>query len=207
MVRRPGHSWLPGLLAFPLLAGAFTLSAQERPIVMIDPGHGGADAGVVDGDLVEKDLVLRIAFAIGSELVRNGYDVRLTRSGDHAVAWEDRRALAEQAGASLLLMLHLNRSEDRTRHGAEVYADLEIPASARAAAAVAEALEDAGSEVLMEERPWPFLKSTTVPTVMVELAFMTHPVERRLIQSQAFHRELGEAMVRATRRILEAEEP
>jgi N-acetylmuramoyl-L-alanine amidase len=168
---------------------------------MIDPGHGGADAGVVDGELVEKDLVLRIAFAIGAELVKNGYDVRLTRSGDYAVSWEERRTLAEDAGASLLLMLHLNQDEERIKHGAEVYADLDNEASAEAAAAVAEALEAAGSKVVIEPRPWPFLQSTTVPTVMVELAFLTHPVERRLIQSEAFHRRMGAAVVDAVRRI------
>lgn len=193
---------LPLLAALIFALGPLGLLAQDRPIVMIDPGHGGADAGVVEGDLLEKDLVLRIAFAMGAELVKNGYDVRLTRSGDHAVSWEDRRTLAEEAGARLLVMLHLNANEDPTRHGAEVYADLEIPASARAAAAVAEALREAGSEVVVEPRPWPFLQSPSVPTVMVELAFLTHPVERRLIESEAFHRELASAVVRAARTFL-----
>ncbi len=199
---RAGRFALSLILAL-LLLGQSPLSGQERPLVMLDPGHGGEDSGVVEGDLVEKDLVLRIAFAMGAELVKNGFDVRLTRSGDEEVAWEDRRALAEAAGAALLLMLHLNADEDRTRHGAEVYADLENPTSARAAETVAEALREAGSEVVVEERPWPFLQSTTVPTVMIELAFLTHPVEQRLVQSEAFHRELGEVMVRATRRFLE----
>lgn len=201
MIRRPLLCGFSGALF--LFAGAHTLSAQERPIVMIDPGHGGEEAGVVEGDLVEKDLVLGIAFAIGAELVKNGFDVRLTHSGDYAVAWEDRRGAAEDAGASLLLMLHLNADEGRTRHGAEVYAHLDDPASARAAAAVAEALEESGSEVLVEARPWPFLQSPTVPTVMVELAFMTHPVERRLIQSESFPRQMGEVMVKAARQLLD----
>lgn len=205
MIRRGCPFELAGLIALLPFLSASILSAQERPIVVIDPGHGGAEAGVVDGELVEKDLVLRIAFVVANEFVKDGFDVRLTRSGDYAVGWDDRRASAEGAGASLLLMLHVNQDEDRSRHGAEVYANLDDAASARAATAVAEALEAAGSHVVVEARPWPFLQSPSVPTVMIELAFMTHPVERRLIQSEAFHREIGESLVRAARRLLQEE--
>lgn len=190
------------IFALFLLGTTGALAAQDRPLVMLDPGHGGDDAGVVEGDMVEKDLVLQIAFAMAAELVAGGYDVGFTRTGDYAVPWDERRSRAEEAGASLLIMLHLNRSDDPNRHGAEIYAHLDDEASDRAAHAVAAALEESGSEVLVEARPWPFLQSPTVPTVMIELAFMTHPVERRLVRSHDFHRELGRAMATAADRLV-----
>jgi N-acetylmuramoyl-L-alanine amidase len=180
-----------------LLACANAAAAQDRPIVVLDPGHGGAVAGTVAGELIEKDVVLRVAFTAAAALVRHGYDVRLTRTGDYDVSWDDRRSFAEDVGAALLIMLHITRSDDATRHGAEIYADLGNAASAGAAHAVADALRAAGGEVVVEARPWPFLQSPTVPTVMIELGFATNPVERRLLMSDAFHRELGEAFVRA----------
>ncbi len=176
-------------------------AAQQRPVVTIDAGHGGPEAGVQHEGLVEKDLVLRIALTVGAEFVERGWDVHFTRTGDWAVAWDDRRRSAEEAGASLLLMLHINGEDDRSLHGAEIYANVDDPGSAGAAASVAAALRDMGSAVVEEGRPWEFLRSPTVPTVMIELAYMTHPVERRLLLSEGFHHELGAALADAAERI------
>ncbi len=198
MPQRFSPVWILGTMLTLVLAGPSSASAQRRPIVMIDAGHGGQDAGVRHEGLVEKDLVLRIALNVAAEFVEHGYDIRLTRSGDYSVDWPDRRSMAEEAGASLLLMLHANGDADPTLHGAEVYANYEDEASARAATLVADALEVAGSVVVREGRDWPFLKSLTVPTVMIELAYMTHPVERRLLVSDAFHRDLARALLKAT---------
>jgi N-acetylmuramoyl-L-alanine amidase len=176
-------------------------SARERPTVVIDAGHGGDDAGVVSGDLVEKDLVLRIAFVMAAEFVKAGWDVRLTRDGDVAVAWDDRRGLAEQTSADLLLMLHAMGNDDKTVHGAEIYFSADVDASVRAARFVSEAMESAGSQVVLESKPWPFLASPTVPTVMIELAHMSHPVERRLLLMEDFHRELAHQMIEAASRV------
>lgn len=174
--------------------GAQGVAAQSRPIVVIDPGHGGEQAGVRYEDILEKDIVLRMAFALGEELVARGYDVRLTRSGDYAVPGAQRRSMAEDAGAAFFLSLHVNQDEDLTKHGAEIYAHRANPRSAVAAAALSEAFEAMGSAVVSEERPWDFLASPSVPTVMIETAFMSHPVERRLVVSPDFHHELATAL-------------
>ena len=191
---------MAGLLAS-ALPGA--LRAQERPLVMIDPGHGGAEIGVEHTGILEKDLVLRIGFAIGAEFVERGWDVQYTRTDDRAVEWDDRRGAAEAAGASLLLMLHTNGDEDIEKHGAEVYAYVEDPGSARAADLVSAELRAMGSAVFEDPKPWPFLQSNTVPTVMLELAFLTHPMDRRLLLSETFHHELGEALAAAGDRLLD----
>jgi len=196
-----GVSFLGAVLL--LFAWGTSLTAQTRPIVVIDPGHGGAERGVVVGDLVEKDLVLRMAFTVASEFVKQGYDVRLTRSGDYAVPGADRRRIAEEAGAALLVMLHIIQNEDPARHGAEIYFSEAVPASVRAAELFAETLEGAGSAVVLAARQTAFLQSPQVPTVMIEVGFMTNPVERRLLQSDAYHRELGELFVSAARRVIE----
>jgi tetratricopeptide (TPR) repeat protein len=67
---------------------------------------------------------------------------------------------------------------------------------------VADVLEAAGSTVVREGRDWPFLKSPTVPTVMIELGYMTHPVERRLLVSDAFHRDLAGALLKVADQML-----
>jgi N-acetylmuramoyl-L-alanine amidase len=195
---------LPSLLVFlsvPILA-APPLAAQERPIIMIDPGHGGPEGGVVVDDLLERDLVLRLAFTTAAEFVRAGYDVRLTRTGDYPVTGDERRAQAEAAGAVLLVSLHMIRSDDPNRHGAEIYFNETIPSSVRGAGVFAQAMEEDGIVVVQIPRQGAFLSSPTVPTVMIEAGFLTHPVERRVLVAEPYHRRLAAIFVEATDRFL-----
>jgi N-acetylmuramoyl-L-alanine amidase len=192
------------MVAVSLLMGATSMTVvQARPVIMIDPGHGGDQPGVTVGEILEKDLVLRAAFALGEAFVRRGYDVRLARTGDYAVGTADRRAMAEDAQAALMVSLHFMGDEDLNAHGIEIYADLDATRSAAAAAEVATALRTLETPVVVEARTWEFLRSPTVPTIMIEAGFLTHPVERRLIMSGAYQRELAERIVDGTEAFLE----
>ncbi|HKK94487.1 MAG TPA: N-acetylmuramoyl-L-alanine amidase [Longimicrobiales bacterium] len=173
------------------------LTAQDRPLVVIDPGHGGAEDGVVAGDIVEKDLILRVAFAMGAEFVAAGYDVHFTRTRDVAVEWDDRRGQAEEAGAVALIMLHAMQSEDPDDRGAEIYFDETNGPSTTLSTAAADALRALGSPVLVDPRPWPFLQSASVPTTMIELAHLTNPGDRENMLDATYHHTLGQAMVAA----------
>lgn len=184
-------------VALGLLGVLRPVAAQDRPLVVIDPGHGGDEAGVVAGDLVEKDLILPVSLAIGAEFAAAGYDAAFTRTADEAVAWDDRRARADDSGAVALFMLHAMQSDDPADAGAEVYFDETNEASSALARAVATELERLGSSVLVDPRPWPFLQSTTARTAMIELAHLTNPEERARMLDPAFHHELGRALVAA----------
>jgi N-acetylmuramoyl-L-alanine amidase len=198
--RRPALAVL--LASFLAIATANGTEAQTRPIIMIDAGHGGSEAGVVYEGLLEKDLVLRMAFTTAEVFVKHGHDVRLTRTGDYVVPGPDRRRMAEEADAALLIMLHTNRNADPNRHGAEIYFSEEVPVSVRAAELFAEALREDGLEVLLVPRQTAFLQSPRVPTVQIEIGFLTNPVERRLLQSEAYHREIAEVYVRSAEQVL-----
>ncbi len=188
--------------AFLLAAAAVSPgAAQDRPLVVIDPGHGGDEVGVVAGDLIEKDLIVPVSLAIGAEFAAAGYDVVFTRTTDVAVAWDDRRARADSAGAVALFMLHAMQSDDPADAGAEVYFDESNEASSALARAVARELEGLGSRVLVDPRPWPFLKSGTARTAMIELAHLTNPEERARMLDPAFHHQLGRALVAALERV------
>ncbi len=194
---------LAASLSLALAAAPSAAAGQERPIIMIDPGHGGAQAGVVVGELLEKDLVLRLAFITAAEFVKEGYDVRLARTGDYAVANDDKRAAAEALGAALFMSLHMIQSDDPNRHGAEIYFSQDAPASVRAAAIFAEVMEQDGIVMVQEARTSSFLASSSVPTVMIEAGFLTHPVEQRFLVSDDYHRRLARLFVQAAERVLE----
>jgi N-acetylmuramoyl-L-alanine amidase len=98
-------------------------TAHPRPLILLDPGHGGYDPGTsgVTGTL-EKDVTLASALALKAVLEQSGrYRVELTRSGDQYVALGDRVRVAQDLGASLVLSMHANEVSDRSVRGASVY--------------------------------------------------------------------------------------
>jgi N-acetylmuramoyl-L-alanine amidase len=181
-----------GLAIALLVTALHSATAQDRVVVMIDAGHGGRDAGVQYQGINEKDYALRASFAFAEEFAIRGYDVVLTRTGDTAIGYDDRRAIAEAANAALFISLHINGSEeDPSQHGTVIFANVEDPKVAAIASAVETALEEAGGSVEVEGRPWDFLKSPTASTIMIEMGYMTHPVERRLVLSSSYHHQMA----------------
>jgi N-acetylmuramoyl-L-alanine amidase len=95
----------------------------RRPLIVIDPGHGGEDTGAkgLDG-LVEKDLVLEISKDL-EELLRERLRAKtfLTRTTDVFIPLADRTRLANDKNADLFISIHLNASEYKTAQGIETY--------------------------------------------------------------------------------------
>ncbi|MDC0357929.1 N-acetylmuramoyl-L-alanine amidase [Oligoflexia bacterium] len=96
---------------------------QGRPLIVLDPGHGGEDYGAIgSGGLLEKDVVLAVAIEL-EKLLKNklGAAVRLTRRGDIFVPLMERTAFANDFEADLFISLHTNASERKNLSGFEVY--------------------------------------------------------------------------------------
>jgi N-acetylmuramoyl-L-alanine amidase len=186
-------------VALAVLAGlsAPGLDAQDRPLIYIDPGHGGEQSGVVADGIHEKDLVLRWGFLLAEALAAAGYETRMSRTGDVTRGFQERVDEAEAAGAALFISLHINGDDDPELWGTEIFLAEELPESVRAAEAMAAELGGIGARVTLIGQPWDVLKSEAVPSVMVELGHLTNPVERRLMVSRDFWEEASMALVRA----------
>ena len=95
---------------------------RERPLIVIDAGHGGRDPGTLGQHVHEKDVTLPAARALKVELERGGrYRVRLTRDSDVYIGLERRIQIARDAGADLFISLHADSSADPATRGASVY--------------------------------------------------------------------------------------
>ena len=110
----------------------------SRPLVVLDPGHGGADLGASTRDVQEKTLVFDFARALAARLDAGG-EVRclLTRTDDSFVPLGDRVRIAEEANASLFVSIHADTLSETSVQGATVYT-LSDRASDAQAARVAE---------------------------------------------------------------------
>ncbi|MGQ0672548.1 MAG: N-acetylmuramoyl-L-alanine amidase [Hyphomicrobium sp.] len=104
-----------------------TAPKGPRPVIVIDPGHGGIDPGAVGAaNVLEKT----IALAVGHELRRalsanNRYEVRMTRTSDVFVSLDRRLKICRDMDADLFLSLHADSLEDQSAaksiRGATVY--------------------------------------------------------------------------------------
>ncbi|MGA1834175.1 N-acetylmuramoyl-L-alanine amidase family protein [Rhizobium wenxiniae] len=94
-----------------------------RPVVILDPGHGGRDSGAVGKNgTVEKAITLEVALRLRDELAkRNAYDVVLTREDDAFVSLIDRLSIARSHRAHLLFSIHADALRDDSVRGASVY--------------------------------------------------------------------------------------
>jgi N-acetylmuramoyl-L-alanine amidase len=112
----------------------------DRPVIVIDPGHGGIDAGAHgEGGNLEKDVVLSFASVLGARLLATDrYRIVYTRRDDSFVTLGERVKIARGHNARLFVSVHANSFSGSAIRGAIIYTASE-EATDRAAAALAEA--------------------------------------------------------------------
>ncbi|HEY0628257.1 MAG TPA: N-acetylmuramoyl-L-alanine amidase [Sphingomicrobium sp.] len=107
-----------------------------RPIVLIDPGHGGRDPGApsVSGTTREKDLTLAMATELADLLEQRGrVRVALTREGDKYLSLDQRAAIARRLQASLFLSIHMDSAPNPLAKGITIYSLSDVASSEEAA--------------------------------------------------------------------------
>ncbi len=98
--------------------------AASKPLVVIDPGHGGKDPGAIGRKGVkEKDVVLAVSLELASLLRKSGYKVFLTREDDRYLALSERTELANErtSPGDLFVSIHANSSPTRSHSGIETF--------------------------------------------------------------------------------------
>ena len=125
-----------GAITLPQVQGG---RSANRPLVVIDAGHGGHDPGapsVVDGKS-EKNVTLAIAKAVRDELLESGrVRVAMTRDDDRFLVLGERREIARRLKADLFISIHADSAPNADARGASVYTLSEV-ASDKVAAKLA----------------------------------------------------------------------
>ncbi|NOX35579.1 MAG: N-acetylmuramoyl-L-alanine amidase [Deltaproteobacteria bacterium] len=100
------------LLLFPGTGFGFKKIQTTQHIIVIDPGHGGSNQGLVSsGGLKEKIITAKLARKIARDL-ESRYNILMTRTGDNDISARDRIFIANKNHADLYLSIHLNRSNE-----------------------------------------------------------------------------------------------
>jgi N-acetylmuramoyl-L-alanine amidase len=142
---------------------------DSRPVIVIDPGHGGPDNGTQAGgsEFMEKNLVLTFGLALRDRIEKTGkYRVVMTRSDDTFIPLDERVRIARNQSAALFVSIHadaLPRGEGDAQ-GATIYTLSEKASDVEAERlAEAENRSDAIAGVTMSEEP-------VVADILIDLA-------------------------------------
>jgi N-acetylmuramoyl-L-alanine amidase len=182
--------------------------------VVIDPGHGGTDPGVVvpDGRLrwTEADLVHDLASRLEGRLAASGVRVQLTRGPTPATCLPDidRAQLANSLGADVFISLH---TDGHTNPLAEGVATYHYGTDNGVTSATGERLAGLVQREIVARtglrdcrthaKAWDLLRITRMPAVRVEVGYLTSPTDRERLVDPRFRDRLVEAIVAAVQRM------
>ena len=218
---------------------------DERPTIVIDPGHGGIDPGArsITG-VDEKTIALIYARELKRQLEASGhYRVQLTREKDIFIRLRDRIAIAERMEGELLISLHANNHDSPKIRGVSIYSLSEKASDAEAEALAAKENKadiiagidlsdqtETVSKILIDlaqretmnlskqfantlvgevgkvtkllgnthrSAGFAVLKSATVPSVLIEIGYLSNRAEERLLRSRKHRTRVTGAILKA----------
>lgn len=185
--------------------------------VAIDPGHGGLDTGVIaESGLKEKEVNLKVAEKLAKQIkMKLGIPIYLSRDGDYELTLEQRLEPASKEDVDLWLLLHAQASLSVEPRGVNLFIrpdevaqlmDKEqspepiVNVSRQLADDLALALRAAGIEVNgIYPSPLLSLGRGSLPTVQVELGYLSHPEELRALQEGEYQERLAQALYQGIR--------
>lgn len=192
----------------PLLRPTYIAPRRVVRSVVIDPGHGGQDVGIVSNQVREADLTLLLARKLKNILTQRGVNVLLTREQNHAVSDRQRINTLTQADAPVFISLHANSGRSDIK-GIETYS-LQ-PAGIEGSALPGNATDEANSALAFclhsslvsatgaedgafRRARFSLLSSTTCPAAMVLVGYATHPEESAALNTEEYQDKLALAI-------------
>jgi N-acetylmuramoyl-L-alanine amidase len=217
---------------------------KKKPLIVIDPGHGGIDPGALGNGTKEKTITLAVAKALQKELEATGrFRAVLTRDKDVFLPLRDRFRVARENGAELFISLHADSHANAKTRGASVYTLSEKASDAEAAALAAkenksdviagvdlthESAVVSGILIDLAQREtinlsarfakvlvgalkndtlmlgnshrfagFAVLKAPDVPSVLLEMGYISSDEDQQLLTSKKHQRKLAKAITKA----------
>lgn len=174
-------------------------------LVVLDPGHGGYEPGACANGLIEKDINLDVSLRVNSILQNSGVLVLMTRKDDAAIEPRERIDMANSMEAALFVSIHSNWMDEPSLNGTMT---LYYPSKALRAGY----LNEVDYALIMQrelmkglktkdrgifDRPnLTVLKHAVMPSVLIELGFMSNTSDAQLLASEDFKQKAAENIAR-----------
>lgn len=202
-------------LVDPVLRPRYSPKSKLRTVVL-DPGHGGHDAGAVSSIAKEKDLNLEVARRLRKMLERQGYRVVMTRDGDYFLTLQQRVDIANRIPDSIFVSIHHNSGRSaasgietftlapqgttspfaRSRCFEDLAGNNQDSENIALATAVhSRAIRNTGAiDRGIQRARFSVLCTITRPAILFEGGFVSNPDEGRLITTAAYQDKLADSI-------------
>ncbi|GAB6155094.1 hypothetical protein JCM17380_38450 [Desulfosporosinus burensis] len=185
-------------------------SSLKDKVIVIDPGHGGADPGAQNSELKEKDINLDISLRLGKVLDSMGCIVILTREVDKdfflpgfvlgrmakRVELNNRIQIATESNADVFVSIHANSFPQRNSYGMETYYHQNSPSGKVLAEIIQAQLTQLQPDNKRKAKAGDYyiINQSEMPSVIVEVGFMSNPRERKLLLSDNYRDSIAHAI-------------
>lgn len=179
----------------------------QNYLIVIDPGHGGHDAGtqsISKPRYQEKSLNLVTAQFIKSFLQQLGYQVYMTRESDTFISLDKRAQIANEKMPTLFVSVHYNSAPSSEAQGIEVffYQSKELKERTLKSKKLAHAiLKNVISQTQaksrgVKEANYAVIRETNMPAVLVEGGFVSNEEELQNLKDPTYLKKLAWGIVR-----------
>ena len=184
--------------------------AAERPVIVLDAGHGGLDSGAVGGNgTLEKDVNLSIVRILRDMLELSGFDVVLTRSEDISIYdagvegirnqklsdMDNRLEIVQSYPDSIFLCIHQNNYTDPQYFGGQMFYNNNNPNNRTLAQIMqnkfAELQPGNDREIKLSGDELFLLKSNQNPSLMIECGFLSNPDEEARLSTWEYQQQVA----------------
>jgi N-acetylmuramoyl-L-alanine amidase len=176
-----------------------SLPQHAKPLIVLDPGHGGADEGAKVHYLMEKRLCLMTTFLVRKYLEELGYRVIMTRSKDVFIPLQRRVSIANKTKAVLFASIHYNSAPSTEAHGIEVFyhgKNKQSGQSRKLAGLVLNNLVDQTKALSrgVKVGNYHVLRETQMPAILIEGGFITNGIERMQLREKAYLEKISKGI-------------
>lgn len=192
---------------------------NEKKTIIIDPGHGGFDPGKVGiGNLLEKDINLKISLILKDLLEAEGFEVIMTRTQDCGLYSEGdsnkkradmqkRVEIINNSTAVLAVSIHQNSFEQESSRGAQVFYHQASEKGKILGEILQETIKteigDGNHRLAKSNDSYFMLRKTQCPLVIVECGFLTNNEEAKLLIQDEYQKKMASAIVKGINNYLE----
>ena len=196
-----------------IILSFFSLAAEKKFKVVIDPGHGGTNTGAVSGNVSEKELTLALAAKIRAFFKKHpvqNVEIIFTRTDDSSMPIKDRVEFIERLQPDLFISLHFNSQKVlTTNRGFEIYYPADFVSKDTASTALfydkvnrsfyfGSVFKDLYFKanlhttwklpfnMFSQKYNFGLFEDTTVPGLLLEVAYISSPEDRACIENPLF---------------------
>jgi len=175
--------------------------ASDKPVIILDPGHGGKDEGARVRSCIEKQLTLRTSYLTKRHLEALGYKVVMTRARDIFLPLGTRVQRANRRTHSIFISVHYNSASSPSAKGIEIYyygkgLQTRRTFSRELASSVLDQIirETKGTSRGTKVGNFQVIRETVMPAILVEAGFITNSKERALVGTQSYLDKLAKGI-------------